>query len=132
MQIRFLIALLFIFSCAEEQNEEPEYIWDSMIVTASAYNSTVRQTSANPSITAFGDSLKPGLKYIAVSRDLLRKGITHDTPVIIDGFEGVYLVKDKMHRRWHNHIDIYMGLDIEAAKEWGRKKVCIDYRVSIE
>src|SRR5690606_33660792 len=108
------------------------FYWDSVNVIASAYNSTVRQTSQNPNITAFGDSLKPGMKYIAVSRDLTRKGLKHNTPVIIEGFEGVYLVKDKMHRKWRNHIDIYMGEDIQAAKNWGRRKVCIDYGIPTE
>jgi len=128
MQIRFLLLALLLLNCSENK-EEPRYVWDSATVTASAYNSTVRQTSSNPQITAFGDSLKPGMKYIAVSRDLLRKGLKHNTPVVIEGFEGMYLVKDKMHHRWRNHIDIYMGNDIEAAREWGRRKVCIDFRL---
>ena len=47
----------------------------------------------------------------------------------IEGFEGIYFVKDKMHSRWKNRIDIYMGVDVKAAKEWGRKKVCIEYGI---
>ncbi|MEO9076659.1 MAG: hypothetical protein ABI263_05115 [Gelidibacter sp.] len=132
MQIRFLFLILLAMSCSEEQKEESEHVWDSVTVTASAYNSTVRQTSGNPNITAFGDSLKPGMKYIAVSRDLLRKGLKHNTPVVIEGFDGVYLVKDKMHFKWRNHIDIYMGEDIEAARKWGRRKVCIEFRLPKE
>ena len=83
-------------------------------------------------LTAFGDSLKPGLKYIAVSRDLLNLGLTHNTPVAIEGLEGLYLVKDKMHARKRKQIDIYMGLNIKAAKEWGRKKVNIAYGIKNE
>ncbi|WP_223266359.1 3D domain-containing protein [Gelidibacter gilvus] len=132
MQIRFLFLILLAMSCSEEQKEESEHVWDSVTVTASAYNSTVRQTSGNPNITAFGDSLKPGMKYIAVSQDLLRKGLKHNTPVVIEGFDGVYLVKDKMHFKWRNHIDIYMGEDIEAARKWGRRKVCIEFRLPKE
>jgi 3D (Asp-Asp-Asp) domain-containing protein len=104
-----------------------EYIWDALLVTATAYNSLAYQTDLNPHITAFGDSLKPGLKYIAVSRDLLKMGLKHNTPVKIDGLDGVYLVKDKMHPRWRKSIDIYMGEDVKAAKTWGRKRVCIEY-----
>lgn len=132
MQIRFLLLLLMLTSCAEAQKEEPEFYWDSVTVIASAYNSTVRQTGNNPQITAFGDSLKPGMKYIAVSRDLLKNGLDYNTPVIIDGFEGVYLVKDKMHHKWRKHIDIYMGTDVEAARQWGRRKVCIDFRLPVK
>ncbi len=106
------------------------YEWIPMEVTATAYNSVAWQTSyEHPQITAWGDSIKPGVKWIAVSRDLLRKGLKHNTMVKIDTFEGIYLVKDKMHYRWRNRIDIYMGKDIEKAKEWGRRKVQIEYAV---
>ena len=36
-----------------------------------------------------------------------------------------------MHNRWRNKIDIYMGVDVKAAKHWGRKKVEIQYGVLI-
>ncbi|GAA4936869.1 3D domain-containing protein [Algibacter agarivorans] len=122
-----------IFGC---KNDEPAfedgYIWDSIDVTASAYNSLAYQTDSDPNITAFGDSLKPGFKYIAVSRDLLRLGLKHNIPVKIEGLEGIYFVKDKMHSRWTKRIDIYMGIDVKAAKQWGRKRVCIDYGIPIK
>lgn len=129
MHFRIIVLALLILSCSEDKKKEPEHYWNGVMVTASAYNSTVAQTSKNPTITAFGDSLTPGVKYIAVSRDLLRKGLKYNTPVVIEGFSEIFLVKDKMHPKWRNHIDIYMGLDIEAAKAWGRRKVCIDYRL---
>ena len=131
--MRFLsfFAIILLFSCKEKEQDD-DYIWDSMTVTASAYNSTVAQTDGHPNLTAWGDSIRPGLKYIAVSRDLIRKGLKYNTPVIIEGFEGTYWVKDKMHQKWRNKIDIYMGTDIEAARKWGRRKVCIDYGIPIK
>lgn len=131
MQIRFLFYFVLLFGCSEDKKEEPQFYWDSITVTASAYNSTISQTSKNPHITAYGDSLKPGLKYIAVSRDLIKQGLKHNTPVIIEGFEGTFIVKDKMHPKWKKHIDIYMGEDIKKARKWGRRKVCIDFRLPI-
>lgn len=129
LTISVLILLLFYFSCDTKSPEiERKYIWETIEVTATAYNSVKGQTSNTPHLGAFGDSLKPGMKYIAVSRDLLRKGLKHNTPVRIDGFKGLYLVKDKMHSRWKNRIDIYMGTDVDAARDWGRRKVTIDYR----
>ncbi|MFS4468306.1 3D domain-containing protein [Maribacter sp. 2210JD10-5] len=111
----------------------PSYEWIPMEVTATAYNSVPSQTSyEHPKITAWGDSIKPGVKWIAVSRDLLRKGLTHNTMVKIDTFEGVYLVKDKMHWRWRNRIDIYMGNNIKKARQWGRRKVIIQYAVTTD
>lgn len=103
-----------------------------MEVTATAYNSVSWQTSGDPNITAWGDTLKPGMKCIAVSRDLLALGLTHNTPVKIEGLKGVYYVKDKMHYRWRNKIDIYMGKDVKAARKWGRKKVRIQYGIRKE
>ncbi len=42
---------------------------------------------------------------------------------------GVYFVKDKMHHRWKNKIDIYMGEDVKKTRKWGRKKIKIYYLV---
>jgi 3D (Asp-Asp-Asp) domain-containing protein len=69
------------------------------------------------------------MKCIAVSRNLLALGLKHNTPVKIEGLEGIYLVKDKMNSRWVNKIDIYMGTDIKAADDWGKKKIDIQYGV---
>jgi 3D (Asp-Asp-Asp) domain-containing protein len=129
MRLRLIIIILFVFSCEEKKEELHD--WNSMEVIATAYNSLEYQTDSDPNITAFGDSLKPGLKYIAVSRDLYRLGLIENSPVKIQGLEGIYLVKDKMHSRWKKKIDIYMGVDIKAAKLWGRKRVCIDYGIPI-
>jgi 3D (Asp-Asp-Asp) domain-containing protein len=94
-------------------------------VTATAYNSVRAQTNANPTIAAWGDRLKPGMKVIAVSRDLLGMGLTHGAKVKISGLPGEYTVMDKMNKRWTRKIDIYMGKDIQAAKNWGRRSVTI-------
>lgn len=122
-----LVFLLIVTACTVQ-----EYTWRTIEVTATAYNSLAYQTQGDPTITAFGDTLVPGKKYIAVSRDLLALGLTHNTPVKIEGLEGVYLVKDKMNRRWKNRIDIYMGNDVKKAKEWGRRKLRITYGIKIQ
>nr|WP_236636894.1 3D domain-containing protein [Sinomicrobium sp. N-1-3-6] len=94
-----------------------------------AYNSVKSQTKAgDPAITAWGDRLKPGMKVIAVSRDLIKMGLSHNTEVKIEGLDGVYVVKDKMNKRWKKKIDIYMGHDVKAARRWGRRKVTITFR----
>ncbi|PSW19313.1 hypothetical protein C9I98_13170 [Photobacterium sanctipauli] len=94
-------------------------------VTATAYNSVRAQTNANPTIAAWGDRLKPGMKVIAVSRDLLSMGLKHGSRVKISGLPGEYVVLDKMNKRWSKKIDIYMGKDIQAARNWGRRSVTI-------
>ncbi|MDX1302688.1 hypothetical protein [Photobacterium sp.] len=94
-------------------------------VTATAYNSVRAQTNTNPTRAAWGDTLKPGMKAIAVSRDLLAMGLTRGAKVKISGLAGEYVVLDKMHKRWSRKIDIYMGKDIQAARNWGRRSVTI-------
>ena len=125
--IGFLIMVLFI-SCKDKKKTDP-YLWVPLEVTATAYNSVQSQTNENPSITAWGDTLVPGMKSLAVSRDLLVKGLKHGTMVRIENFPDTFFVNDKMHYRWRNRIDIYMGKDRKKAKEWGRRKVCIEYAV---
>ena len=106
--------------CQEKQTQ-------SMKVTATAYNSLAYQTSGDATITAWGDTLKPGMKAIAISRDLLDSGFYHNMEVKIDGLEGNYKVLDKMNRRWTCKIDIYMGTDVQAAREWGKREVIIQW-----
>ncbi len=123
-------------NCREIPQDEvdfPKYEWRSLEVTASAYNSVPWQTTEeNSNIAAWGDTLKPGMKSIAVSRDLLKMGLTHNTMVKIGLWPDTFYVKDKMNRRWKNRIDIYMGLDIRKAREWGRKKIDICYAIPLD
>lgn len=127
----FLYAI-FGFSACESKSKKkkiPKAAWQTLTVNATAYNSTSSQTVGNPTITAWGDTLKPGMKVIAVSRDLIRKGLDYNTPVRIEGLEGIFFVKDKMHHRWKNKIDIYMGEDVQKARNWGRKKISIHFLI---
>ena len=118
-----LLMLIFLIACDSNSNSNS----NSLQVTASAYTSSVGETDTTPSLAAWGDTLKPGMKAIAVSRDLLQKGLTHGTQVSIDGLDGHYIVLDKMNKKWSNKIDIYMGNDIKKAREWGKKTVTIHW-----
>lgn len=122
-----LLALVCMEGCHEN-----DYVWKPIEVTISAYNSVKSQTANHPSLTAWGDTLVPGEKSIAVSQDLIPQGLDHMTKVKIDGLSGIYLVKDKMHRKWKNRIDIYMGNDIKEAKAWGIKKRTIHFAIEKE
>jgi len=98
------------------------------VVTASAYTSHPGQTHGDPFVAAWGDALTPDMKVIAVSRDLLREGLSRGARVKIEGLPGEYVVLDKMNKRWHDKIDIYMGEDIAAARRWGVREVRIQWR----
>ena len=99
-----------------------------LAVTATAYTSHVGQTDSTPNIAAWGDRLRPGMKVIAVSRDLLNKyGLERGSKVKIHGQPGHYVVLDKMNKRWKKKIDIYMGKDKREAFKWGKRKVTIEW-----
>jgi 3D (Asp-Asp-Asp) domain-containing protein len=123
-----LILFLFLLCGCDDGNTEKSGNLVTMKVTATAYNSVEDQTKkGNIGLAAWGDILAPGERAIAVSRDLIKMGLDHNEEIEIEGLEGTYIVKDKMNKRWKKRIDIYMGLDEEAAKEWGKKKVEIRF-----
>ena len=128
MKIRFYLlaalAMTSLFGCGGGEQ--------SLKVTASAYTSSVGETDDTPNLAAWGDTLKPGMKSIAVSRDLIDMGLTHNQEVTIEGLDGTYLVLDKMNKRWKKKIDIYMGEDVNKARQWGKKEVVIHWTVEEE
>jgi len=115
-----LVSLVHVACTAEAER--------SLVVMASAYNSLPEQTAGDPRLAAWGDVLEPGMKAIAVSRDLIELGLVHGARVRIEGLPGEYAVLDKMARRWRRKIDIYMGDDVEAARAWGVREVRIHWR----
>ena len=125
----FLVAPLFcgLLSCTSTAKEEQAPPL-TLEVTATAYNSVENQTKeGSPVLAAWGDELEPGMKAIAVSRDLIEKGLEYNTPVKIEGLPGTYRVMDKMNKRWSNRIDIYMGDNVAQATEFGKQTVEISW-----
>tara|TARA_R110001583_G_scaffold2536_6_gene18269 strand:+ start:2282 stop:2665 length:384 start_codon:yes stop_codon:yes gene_type:complete len=117
LHIAIVLAIISLIGCAEAEQ--------SLKVTASAYTSSAGETDLTPNLAAWGDTLKPGIKSIAVSRDLIGMGLTHNQEVRIKGFDGTYRVLDKMNKRWKKKIDIYMGNDVKKARQWGKQEVVI-------
>ena len=122
-----LAAVLVIITWAVSAGESgPPPV--TLTVTATAYNSLHGQGAGKDhALAAWGDRLEPGMQAIAVSRDLIPLGLGHNAEVEIEGLPGVWVVKDKMNRRWKHKIDIYMGEDLEAAREWGKRQVTITF-----
>ncbi|WP_339700537.1 hypothetical protein [uncultured Marixanthomonas sp.] len=117
---------ILLLGCAETKEQQKKMT--TMTVTATAYNSVEHQTKrGNPSLAAWGDILEPGERAIAVSRDLIKMGLDHNEEIEIDGLPGTYIVKDKMNKRWNKKVDIYMGLDEDAAREWGKQQIEIRF-----
>jgi 3D (Asp-Asp-Asp) domain-containing protein len=113
------LLILCVSSCAKEQR---------LTVRATAFNSTRAQTDHRPTEAACGDKLKPGNKVVAVSADLVAKGLTCGTEIRIAGLDGKWTVVDRTAARKKEQIDIYMGKDIKAAREWGVREVEISWR----
>ena len=125
-----LLALLFFTACQQVSIKKPKTIKIekhefSQRVTATAYTSHTSQTDTTPFLAAWNNKLSPRRKSIAVSRDLLKKGLGNGVRVRISGLRGIYRVRDKMNKRWKNKIDIYMGTNRKKALRWGRRKVTI-------
>ncbi len=124
--IFILFSVLLMIGC--QNNEKPNKKMVSLTVTATAYNAVEHQTKkGNPRRAAWGDLLEDGVKAVAVSRDLIAMGLDHNEEIEIEGFKGTYIVKDKMNHRWKRKIDIFMGLDEQAAKEFGKRQVEIRF-----
>lgn len=119
-----VIALGALTACSDQK---------SLDVTATAYTMREAETKkGNIGLAAWGDQLEPGMKAIAVSRDLIPRGLDHETEVRIEGLEGTYIVRDKMNKRWRKKIDIFMGMDVDRAREWGRQDVTIHWSTAEE
>ena len=116
---------------AREKKARFKYVSDKRFrhkirVVATAYTSHRGQTDRTPFLAAWNNRIRPGMKIIAVSPDLIRKyGITNGIRVKISGLPGTYVVRDKMNKRLRNHIDIYMGTNRRKALRWGRRRVVL-------
>ena len=85
-------------------------------MTVTMYHPIRHQTDSTPDILADGTQIKihqaSEYKYIAVSRNLLKRWggwLDYGDFILLkgtDGKDGVYQVRDTMHPRWVNRIDI--------------------------
>ena len=98
---------------------------DSLKVDVTWYTSSVRETDSTPFITADGSQVRDGI--IAVSRNLLDYFTYGDSLYIED--LGWFEVRDCMHQRWINSVDIWCN-DRDYALQNGRvqKWICWDFR----
>jgi len=122
--ITFLFVSVLI-SC----DNDPEM--KCMEVKASAYNSLSSQTrvGTDGKITAWGDTLNPDIPSVAISRDLIDSGMVHGTMIYIEGFNEPFKVNDKMNRRFKKKIDLHLGTDVQAARDFGNQKLNICFEV---
>lgn len=89
---------------------------EAKMVTVTAYSSTIDQCDADPFITAYNTQVRQGI----VAANFLKKGTQIMFPEIFGN--RVFVVEDKMHKRFKYRVDIWMP-SVEQAKEFGIKKI---------
>lgn len=110
-----------------------------LVLKATAYTSSVRETDSTPFVTATGARTRFGI--IAVSRDLLSSDLPYGSKVKIEDLgewgtgrgkgrfnnmlrDVVFVVEDTMHKRKRQQIDVWMP-DRALALKWGVRRVRI-------
>ena len=89
-------------------------------VHATVYNAVPEQTNSDPGHTAFMFELDLNNPYkhkiIAVSRDLLKE-YPKGTKVCVAGttYDGIYIVMDKMNKRYTDRIDLLINEDMQIG-----------------
>jgi 3D (Asp-Asp-Asp) domain-containing protein len=92
------------------------------IVTVTTYSITEGETDSTPLLTASGFKINPNNpkkhRIIAVSRDLKRKYRFGQRVRITNAgkYNGEYVVRDLMHHRWKNKIDILINPSDKQTK----------------
>ncbi|WP_156962495.1 hypothetical protein [Salinisphaera hydrothermalis] len=95
----------------------------STVVTVTAYNDVPSETDDHPHTGAWDNHLGP--HTVAVSPDLVARGLHDGTQIAIAGYHHDFVVRDKTADDVHNTVDIYMGRDVDKAREFGEKRLRI-------
>lgn len=101
-------------------------------ITATIYHAVPEQTNADFLTTASLKKINPdnpqGHRWIAVSRDLEKKGLTMGTRICIEGvgeLDGYWTVEDRMNKRWTNRIDFLVDYSMKGGK-WENVKIWVE------
>ena len=99
---------------------------EGMAVTVTMYQPVRYQTDSTPNILADGTRIRTqdasNYKFIAVSRNLLKRWggwLDYGDFVLLRGTDhkdGVYQVRDTMHKRWVNRVDILESGHVKPYK----------------
>ncbi|MCR4322965.1 MAG: 3D domain-containing protein [Candidatus Azambacteria bacterium] len=116
----FLLCEPIVFALARENisGERIEKNIRVLSVTVTAYSSTHDQTDDSPFTMASGKRVYDG----AIAANFLPFGTEVMLPELYD--DKVFIVEDRMHRRFSNRVDIWMETR-EEALEFGIKRVTI-------
>ena len=126
--LNFILSFIILFLPSELRREEArvnEYISSvapSEVVTLTTYTPTAEECDSTPLVTASGFKINEKNpkrhRIIAVSRDLKRK-YKFGTKLRIKGagkYDGTYIVRDVMNKRYTKRIDILVGKKDKQTK----------------
>lgn len=110
---------------AKLEEEGEQFQWEMLCASAeflgtytvTAYNSVRAQCDATPNWTASGYYIMGEDKIVASNF------LPFGTQLLIDG--EVWVVEDRMAKRFPHRIDLHFGKDVQKARNWGiqQKKV---------
>lgn len=124
MNIQYILAILTMLSTissasagnsGQVASSSPN---KELVVEATAYSSTFDQTDDTPFITANGTYVHDGV----VAANFLPFGTTIKIPEVYG--DKVFVVKDRMHRRFQKRIDIWFP-DRQSALRFGYQELKI-------
>ncbi len=87
-------------------------------VEISAYTSRMEETDSTPHVTAAGTKTRRGV----VATNFLPFGTRIRIPEI--GGSRIFVVEDRMSRRYRNHVDVWVP-KVSEARKIGRRRVTI-------
>ena len=107
--------------------ENPDWVYPEYIdVVVTVYHAVESQTDDTPHITADGtviDVRNAGdYRFCALSRNLLSRwggSFAYGDTVLVEGagrLSGVWIVRDTMHQRWKNRVDLLVDVDTRPYK----------------
>jgi hypothetical protein len=92
-------------------------------LTVAAFSIALRGPGEDPVRGKWGDELKPGIKAVAVSPDLVARGLSQGTRVRIEGLPSAYRVRDQLPDGTRERIEIFMGTDAASVARFGEQRM---------
>jgi len=90
-----------------------------------AFAIALRQPGTEPWRGSWGDELTPGTKAVAVSPDLVARGLARGVRMRIEGMPASYHVRHQLADGTRERVEIFMGTDAAAAQRFGTRRARI-------
>ena len=90
-----------------------------------AFAIELRRPGEEPARGSWGDELVPGMKALAVSPDLVERGLSRGVRVRIEGLPASYRVRHRLGDGTRERVEIFMGTDAEAVHRWQERRARI-------